>query len=90
MPAEMRENGRAVARAAGQLPSEARGAARSSPALAAHRADPAPPGTARHTVPVSCREGRCAVLGRCVLTAPAVRRRCREAREADSPCDGTL
>ena len=44
--------------------------------------DPVPPGTARHTVPVSCREGRCAVclhfaahrpdpapavLGRCVL-----------------------
>ena len=26
------------------------------------------------------REGRCAVLGRCVLTAPAVRRRCREGR----------
>ncbi len=33
---------------------------------AAHRPDPAPPGTAR--------QGRCAVLGRCVLTAPAVRR----------------
>jgi hypothetical protein len=49
-----------------------------------HRPDPAPPGTARQgrcAVLGRCvlREGRCAVLGRCVLTAPAVRRRCREA-----------
>jgi hypothetical protein len=27
--------------------------------------DPVPPGTARHTVPVSCREGRCAVCLHC-------------------------
>jgi hypothetical protein len=38
---------------------------------------PLPPGTAR--------QGRCAVLGRCVLTAPAVRRRCREAHVGRCP-----
>ena len=33
---------------------------------------PVPPGTARHTVPVSCREGRCAVCLHCAAHRPGV------------------
>jgi hypothetical protein len=51
-----------------------------------HRPGTVPPGTAHHTVPVSRREGRCAVLGRSVL--PGTGAGCHRVRTQPTPTHG--